>query len=97
MKNTLEIKTIDGLVHTFIVTSDGVTAMEVHREWLDDEKVLELLVKKKFYQKFKGSWQITFPQEHKTFFDSNFDNVVSSALHYIFERDNPSFSDDYIG
>ena len=97
MKNTLEIKTINGVVHTLIVTSDGTISMEVHREWLNDEKVLELLIKRKFYQNFKGSWQITFPQDHKTFIESTFENVVSSSLHYIFERDNPSFCDDYIG
>ena len=96
MKNTLEIKTINGVVHTTILTTDGVTVTEKHREWLSDEQVLEMLQKKKFYQNFKGSWQITFPQEHRTFLDSKFDKVISSALRYIFERDNPSFCDDYI-
>jgi hypothetical protein len=70
--------------------------MEKHREWLDDEKVLEMLRAKKFYQKFKGSWQLTFPQEHRVFQDSTFDKIINSALCYIFERDNPSFCDDYI-
>lgn len=96
MKNTLEIRTVKGVVETIIVTTDGVTSMEKHREWLSDEKVLELLRNKKFYQHFKGSWQITFPQEHKTFLDSTFDKVIGAALLYIFERDNPSFCDDYI-
>ena len=96
MKNTLEIKTVNDIVETVIVTTDGVTVMEKHRDWLNDEKVLEMLKKKKFYQNFKGSWQITFPQAYRTFQDSTFDKVVDSALTYIFERDNPSFCDDYI-
>ena len=96
MKNTLEIRTVNGVVETVIVTTDGVTVTEKHREWLSDEQVLEMLQKKKFYQHFKGTWQISFPQNYRVFQDPDFDKVVGAALRFIYERDNPSFCDDYI-
>lgn len=94
MKNSLTVTTVDGHVCTEFVTTDGVTTMEIHRTGLSESKVLEALLKKKFYQHFKGEWAVTFPDDQWAVNKATFEDAVSSAEIHIFNRDNsyPDYS-----
>lgn len=89
MKNILEIKSINDFVETTITTVDGVKYWERHRSGLTDEKVLEKILNREYYQKFKEEWVISFPQEYRTISDLKFETAVFMALSYIHERNFP--------
>jgi hypothetical protein len=91
MKNTIEIKSINDFVETTIITTDSVKYWERHHSNITDEKVLEKIKDRNFYQKFKGEWIITFPYEYKMFTDAKFETAIYMALSYIHERNFPGY------
>lgn len=91
MKNTLELIVMDdGRIKTTMTTTDGVTTMEIHRDGEDDENVLVKLSKNKFYRGFKGEWEITLPQDSRTFEGKEFTDATAKTLAFINERDTPN-------
>ena len=95
MDNTLTVEILpDKRVKTEFVTYDGVTSMEIHRHGLPDAKVLKKLLDKNYYQRFKGSWILAFPDDPKLIMRATFEEVIDAAQEYIFSRDN---STDYSG
>jgi hypothetical protein len=80
----------DRCVKITMTTTDGVTTMEIHRAGLDDEDVLINMSRNKFYRGFKGEWELSLPQDSRTFSGKEFTDVTSKALAFINERDNPN-------
>ena len=88
MNNTLTVTTVNGCVCTEIVTSDGVTTMEIHQQGLHDSKVLSRLFEKKFYQRYAGEWIITFPEDQRVISKPTLESAIDAAQVFIFSRDN---------
>lgn len=88
MKNTLSVTIVNGCVRTDFVTVDGITSMEIHRADLSESKVLDKLLGKKFYQRFKGEWDISFPDDSWSASKKTFEDAIGAADIHIFNRDN---------
>jgi hypothetical protein len=73
---------------------DGCTDTEIHSTRLTDEAVLKKLFDRKIYQKFPGSWELSFPTEHRSFEDQDFVKVIHMGLRHIYDRDNPNDQGD---
>jgi hypothetical protein len=95
MKNRLSVKTLpDKRVQTDIQLIDGSTAMEIHIQGLYESKVLKKLLDKKFYQHFKGDWEISFPDDQWVATHSTFEKAIDAGDTHIFNRDNTISYDD---
>jgi len=91
VKNSLELIVMDDRrIQTTMFTTDGVTTMEIHLAGQDDEDVLVKMSRNKFYRDFKGEWELSLPQDSRTFEGKEFTDVTSKALAFINERDNPN-------
>lgn len=90
MINTLEILiSPSGRVQTTIVTSDGCSAMELHRDGIKDTEILANFAVNKRYRSYPGKWTLTMPQAFKVFEAPQFTDLIALALAYTYERDNP--------
>lgn len=80
----------DGRIKTTMTTTDGVTTMEIHRDGQKDDDVLLKMGKNKFYRGFKGVWEVSLPQDSRTFDGNDFIDATTKALVFINERDTPN-------
>jgi hypothetical protein len=76
-------------VKTDIVTTDGISTMELHRIGLSEEDVLVKMSRENYYAKYAGEWELSMPQDAQTFTAPEFTKVTAKAIVYINERDNP--------
>jgi hypothetical protein len=93
-RNILEIQEISPeVIKTTFHLIDNTSNWEIHRRGLTDEKVLNTIFQRKYYQHKPGTWKIIFPRQHRSFEDQDFAKVVQAALRYIYERDHPEEPD----
>ena len=91
--NIYEIQEVSpGQIRTNLTMTDGCTMMEMHRPGLTDQDVL-LKFNQKYYKNLKGTWQITWPREHKVIKENDLATAIQRGLAYIYERDHPEAPD----
>jgi hypothetical protein len=91
--NVYEIQEVSpGQIRTNLTMADGCTMMEMHRIGLTDQDVL-LKFNQKYYKHLKGTWQITWPREHKVIKENDLSTAIQRGLAYIYERDHPEEPD----
>jgi len=90
--NTLELR-LNGDHYEVTIVCEGITSWERFKPGIADEDILKKIKDKNYYQHKKGSWHLTIPSEYKMFKDDKFGVVITLALTYIYERDNPYYPD----